>query len=68
MLENPNKIAADYVFFFLIDYFNTNYFTRQFFNLDISKNVTADKVFVFNNDKIQKINKNYVINFIIKNS
>ena len=50
MLENPNKIAADYVFFFLIDYLNTNDFTRQFFNLDISKNVTVDKVFVFNNN------------------
>ena len=50
LLENPNKIAADYVFFFLIDYLNTNDFTRQFFNLDISKNVTVDKVFVFNNN------------------
>ena len=60
LFENPNKIAADYVFFFSIDYFNTNDFTRQFFNLDISKNVTVDKVFVFNNNKIQKIKKNYV--------
>ena len=36
--------------FFLIDQFNTNDFTRQFFNLAISKNVTVDKVFVFNNN------------------
>ena len=40
--------------FFLIDQFNTNDFTRQFFNLDISKNVTVDKVLVFNNNNNSK--------------
>ena len=45
--------------FFLIDQFNTNDFTRQFFNLDISENVTVDKVFVLI-IIIQKTNKNYV--------
>ena len=46
--------------FFLIDYFNTNDFTRQVFNLHISRNVTVDKVFAFNNNKVKIINKNYI--------
>ena len=54
LFENPNKIDADYVFFFLIDHFNTNDFTRQFFNLNISKNVTVDKVLFLITIKFKK--------------
>ena len=36
LLENPNRKAADNVFYFLTDYFNSNDLRRQFFKLNIS--------------------------------
>ena len=60
LLENPNLKAANYVFSFLIDYFNSNDFTRQFFKLDISEQLITENIFKKSNKNIQKINKSYV--------
>ena len=60
LLENPNLKAANYVFNFLIDYFNSNDFTRQFFKLDISEQLITENIFKESNKNIQKTNKSYV--------
>ena len=54
LLENPDKKAADYVFNFLIDYFNSRDLTRQFFKLNISEQVIKENIFSNSNKNLQK--------------
>ena len=62
LLENPNRKAADYVFNFLTDDFNSNDLTRQFFKLNISDEIIKENVLLNVKNFFQKINKKYVAN------
>ena len=62
LLENPNRKAADYVFNFLTDCFNSNDLTRQFFKLNISDEIIKENVLLNVKNFFQKINKKYVAN------
>ena len=60
LLENPNRKAADYVFNFLTDDFNSNDLTRQFFKLNASDEIIKENVHLNVQNFFQKIKKIYV--------